>query len=215
MTTCSDAGPANRGLSTCISRSSIVGGRGTITGRTTAGEYRGTSMTRIAVPVRSAAARSAWAARRQAVEHQILRRPRRGSSSGKGASIGRPQRGHEGPAPSASIPPTLKRPDEMLPFRDLSARSVWCVGWLRNGGGVGCWWVVGEGWTELGWCAGEVDTWERRPSTARRARTACPLCVGSRSRTKLFTRPRPYRCRPRSRGGTRSPATTPSPPARG
>jgi hypothetical protein len=95
-----------------------------MTGRTTAGEYRGISMTRTAVPTRSAAARSAWAARRQAVEHQILRRPRRGSSPGKGASIGRPQRGHEGPAPLASIPPVLKRPDEMLPFRDLSALGV-------------------------------------------------------------------------------------------
>ncbi len=81
-------------------------------------------MTRIAVPVPSAAARSAWAARRQAVEHQILRRPRRGLSPGSGVSIGRPHRGHEGPAPLASIPLILKRPDEMLLFRDLSALGV-------------------------------------------------------------------------------------------
>ena len=98
--------------------------RGTITGRTTAGEYRGTSMTRIAVPVRSAAARSAWAARRQAVEHQILRRPRRGLSPGSGVSIGSPQRGHRGLVPLASMPPILKRRDEMLLFRDLCARGV-------------------------------------------------------------------------------------------
>jgi hypothetical protein len=104
--------------------SSVVGGRGTITGRTTAGEYRGTSMTRTAVPARSAAARSACAARRQAVEHQILRRPRRGLSLGSGASIGSPQRGHEGPLSWASIPGILKRPDEKLLFRDLSAKGV-------------------------------------------------------------------------------------------
>ena len=101
-----------------------VGGRGTITGRTTAGESRGTSMTRIAVPARSAAARSAWAARRQAVEHQILRRPRRGLSPGSGVLIGRPQRGTRALVSLASIPGILKRLDEMLPFRDLSARGV-------------------------------------------------------------------------------------------
>ncbi len=111
-------------LSTCISMSSVVGGRGISTGRITAGECRGTSTTRTAVPARSAAARSACAARRQAVEHQILRRPRRGLSPGSGASIGSPQRGHEGPLSWASIPGILNRPDEKLLSRDLSARGV-------------------------------------------------------------------------------------------
>jgi hypothetical protein len=111
-------------LSTCISMSSVVGGRGISTGRTTAGECRGTSMTRTAVPARSAAARSACAARRQAVEHQILRRPRRGLSPASGVLIGRPQRGHKGPASLASISSILKRHDEMLPSRDLCARGV-------------------------------------------------------------------------------------------